>query len=272
MQTDLHIDGTLEAPRLNGQLSLDNAGFTVQSTRVTYSNALARLSFEGDRVIVDRFEVSDEDRDKLVAIGDFGIVKRSVGPMNVQVSAGQFKVLDNAFGQVEVDADLRVTGDATKPTISGTLSTQNGRIEVDQLLEQLTMNPYNTQGTVATAADAPAPATAGTPEPSAASPVSLYDAATVDVHVKLPDDLVLRGRDMQTTYSRIGLGNTNITVGGDLNIRKAPGGEPEVVGVVTVVRGFYEFQGRRFEVLRDSQIRFPARGRSILRCRWARNG
>jgi len=54
----------------------------------------------------------------------------------------------------------------------------------------------------------------------------------------------------------MGLGNANITVGGDLNIRKAPGGEPEVVGVVTVVRGFYEFQGRRFEVLRDSQIRF----------------
>ena len=39
-------------------------------------------------------------------------------------------------------------------------------------------------------------------------------------------------------------------------MRKAPGGEPDVVGTVSVVRGFYDFQGRRFEVLRDSQIRF----------------
>jgi autotransporter translocation and assembly factor TamB len=155
-----------------------------------------------------------------------------------------------------------VTGDATKPQISGTLSTQNGRLEVDQLLEQLTMNPYNTQGTVATEVPAPAVAEASQPSTSSSSLSSLssggglYDAATVDIHVLLPDDLVLRGRDIQTAYSRMGLGNANITVGGDLNIRKAPGGEPEVVGVVTVVRGFYEFQGRRFEVLRDSQIRF----------------
>ena len=48
----------------------------------------------------------------------------------------------------------------------------------------------------------------------------------------------------------------NVTVGGELQIRKAPGGEPDVIGTVTVVRGFYDFQGRRFEVLRDSQIRF----------------
>ncbi len=85
---------------------------------------------------------------------------------------------------------------------------------------------------------------------------SLYDAATVDVRVVLPDDLVLRGRDMHASFSRIGLGDMNITVGGDLEIRKAPAGQPDVIGTVTVVRGFYDFQGRRFEVLRDSQIRF----------------
>ena len=101
--------------------------------------------------------MSDEHRDKLVAIGDLGIVKQSVGPMNVQVSASQFKVLDNAFGHIDLDADLRVTGDASKPQIAGTLSSQNGLLEVDQLLEQLTMNPYSTQGTVATTTDVPGP-------------------------------------------------------------------------------------------------------------------
>src|SRR5438477_1756585 len=93
-------------------------------------------------------------------------------------------------------------------------------------------------------------------QPSVLKALTLYDAATVDIHVTLPDDLVLRGQDIQTAYSRIGLGNTNITVGGDLNLRKTPGGEPDVLGTVSVVRGFYEFQGRRFDVLRDSQIRF----------------
>jgi translocation and assembly module TamB len=86
--------------------------------------------------------------------------------------------------------------------------------------------------------------------------VGLYDTATIDIHLRLPDDLVLRGRDMHASFSRIGLGDMNITVGGEMQIRKTPGGEPDLVGTVNVVRGFYDFQGRRFEVLRDSQIRF----------------
>jgi hypothetical protein len=45
----------------------------VESTSVVYSNALARLTLEGDTVIVERFEVSDNDRDKLVAIGSLGL-------------------------------------------------------------------------------------------------------------------------------------------------------------------------------------------------------
>ncbi len=286
LEANLHVGGTIEAPRLDGQLNVAGAGFTVAPTAVTYSGALARLTFEGDRLLVDRFQISDEDHDQLVAIGQLGIVKRSLGEMNVQLSASAFKVLDNALGQVEVDADVRVTGDATKPQITGTVRSQNARLEVDQILAQLTKSAYKTQTTdalaeapalapasgaasgaaaasnpqaVETAPSAPArpaPPRAGAAANGASATPSLFDAATVDVRLRLPDDLVLRGRNMQTTYSRIGLGSMNIIVGGDLNIRKAPSGDPDIIGTVDVVRGYYEFQGRRFEVLRDSQIRF----------------
>jgi hypothetical protein len=35
-----------------------------------------------------------------------------------------------------------------------------------------------------------------------------------------------------------------------------PGGEPDVVGTVSIGGASTHFGGRRFEVLRDSQIRF----------------
>ncbi len=250
-QANVHVGGTLEAPRLDGLVQTENAGFTVATTGVTYSNAIARLVLEDDRLIVDRFELSDDDQDRLVAIGELGIVRRAVGEMNMQISASQFKVLDNDVGSIEIETDLRVTGDAAKPNISGEVVTEAGRVEVDRILEVLGRNPYSTAATVATS-DA-----AG--EPAAAAPaqnLGLYDASTVDVRLVLPDDLVLRGRNMHASFSRIGLGDMNITVGGDVRIRKAPGGVPDTVGTVSVVRGFYDFQGRRFEVLRDSQIRF----------------
>ncbi len=254
LQADVHLGGTLEAPRLNGLVQTSNGGFTLVATGVTYAQGIARLAFEGDRLVVDRFEISDDDQDRLVAIGELGIIRRSLSQMNMQVSASQFKVLDNEFGSLEIGTDVRVTGDASKPSISGEVRTEAGRMEVDQLLEQLARSPYRTEATIATATETEGTAEAGTPAPPART--SLYDAATVDVRVVIPDDLLLRGRDMHASFSRIGLGDMNITVGGDLQVRKAPSGEPDVVGTVSVVRGFYDFQGRRFEVLRDSQIRF----------------
>ena len=252
---DVRVQGTLESPRLNGLVETTNGGFSVVATGVTYSNAIARLSFEGDRVLVDRLELSDDDLDKLVAIGELGIERRSIGQVNLQVSTSQFKVLDNEFGDMQIDSDVRVTGDVDKPTVTGEIVTRPARLEVDQILEQLSRSAYSTEATVATeteltAGDVQAVVPGDDPE------VGVYDAATIDVRLRLPDDLLLRGRDMHASFSRVGLGDMNITVGGELQIRKAPAGQPDVIGSVTVVRGFYDFQGRRFEVLRDSQIRF----------------
>jgi translocation and assembly module TamB len=48
----------------------------------------------------------------------------------------------------------------------------------------------------------------------------------------------------------------NVTVGGDLRVRKDPGRPVSLVGTVNTVRGTYEFQGRRFDLARDGTIQF----------------
>jgi translocation and assembly module TamB len=45
-------------------------------------------------------------------------------------------------------------------------------------------------------------------------------------------------------------------MGGAVEIRKPSGEDVRLQGTVNTVRGFYEFQGRRFEVSRDGTIRF----------------
>jgi hypothetical protein len=251
---DVRVRGTLDSPRLHGLVETTNGGLTVVATGVTYTNAIARLLFEGDRLLVDRLELSDDDNDRLVAIGELGIEQRSIGQMNLQISTSQFKVLDNQFGDMQIDSDVRITGEVAKPVISGEIVTRPARLEVDQILEQLSRSAYSTEAIVATETETSLTEAAGSAGDDPR--VGIYDAATIDVRLRLPDDLLLRGRDMHASFSRVGLGDMNITVGGELQIRKQPAGQPDVVGSVTVVRGFYDFQGRRFEVLRDSQIRF----------------
>jgi translocation and assembly module TamB len=68
---------------------------------------------------------------------------------------------------------------------------------------------------------------------------------------------VLRGSDLQPTNAPISIGDINVTVGGLMQVRKPRGtNDVRLVGEVNTVRGNYEFQGRRFELMRDGRIRF----------------
>ena len=85
---------------------------------------------------------------------------------------------------------------------------------------------------------------------------TLFSALDLDVTLAVPDNMVVRGNDLRPANAPIDIGDMNVTVGGELRLRKAAGGELSVVGDVDTVRGSYNFQGRRFEILRDGHIRF----------------
>src|SRR5688572_10518582 len=79
----------------------------------------------------------------------------------------------------------------------------------------------------------------------------------VDLRVLVPNNLVVRGSDIRPSGpASVSVGDINVTVGGDVRMRKAPGATTAITGVVNTVRGTYDFQGRRFEVERDGVIRF----------------
>ena len=86
---------------------------------------------------------------------------------------------------------------------------------------------------------------------------------TMDVHLNVANDFVLRSNDLTVPGAPIGLGAVNITIGGDLRLVKTAGRDVvRLLGSVNTVRGTYDFQGRRFAVLRDGTIRFEG-GRDI---------
>jgi translocation and assembly module TamB len=78
----------------------------------------------------------------------------------------------------------------------------------------------------------------------------------MDVQLSVPNDLVVKVGSLQLPDAPIGLGALTVTLGGDLRATKDPGGRLRMVGTVSTVRGSYDFQGRRFEILRDGSIRF----------------
>jgi autotransporter translocation and assembly factor TamB len=199
--------------------------------------------------------------------------------VDLHVVSEEITLMRNPLGQFDVELDLRARGALQQLEITGVATLEGARLEVDELLEQFSSSAYSVEAAepvpepVRQAAAQIAPnggdSADGDPgeEPAGAQPEPLaeigealantpFQNATIDVTLNMADDVVLRADDLRTTPGSMGLGSTNLTVGGDLNLRKDPGGELRMVGGVDVVRGFYDFQGRRFDIARGSAVQF----------------
>ena len=264
---DVTVTGTTAAPRIDGRAEIADGAFAIRGTGASYSDLDASVRFEGDRVRIERLRVLDDDEHPLEVSGELRVTQRAVSDLQVVVTASGFEVLDNALGDIELDLQLDVRGAVTSPSVEGEVTVRSGRIELDRLLSTVLDRPY------ATEAEGPAlpskPSTAGgAPTTPQAGETDSHDhdtadeaggafaRSTLDVRIIVPENLVVRGNDVRPPGARFSLGDVNLTLGGDVRLTKAPGGDVVAVGTVETVRGTYDFQGRRFTVERDGRISF----------------
>jgi autotransporter translocation and assembly factor TamB len=236
-------------------------------------------------VRIQEFRLQDDNRATLRVAGELGVHARSVGAVNISIDSDNFELIDNELGDVQMQTALKITGELRRPRVVGDVRLDAARIEVDRVLE-IFYSPYSVESlpdvvsaerTVegsgsaegatrealnrarASAAQPGAEEKAAEDEAAAAAAASagIGQALALDVHVVVPDNLVLRGQNIRPGGpTGTALGDMNITVGGDLRVRKEPSRPITVVGTVNTVRGTYEFQGRRFDLARDGTIQF----------------
>lgn len=272
-QLDIRLTNTGRVPVVDGEVTLSDAGFLVTATGVTYRNVNGTLDFEDDKVIVRQLSAASGDGRTLQVTGEVGLRNAHRGSVALTLAGDGVRVLDNEMGQVELDSTLTVTGTVTAPVIEGDLVLTSGRLEVDAILPRIATNTYATEAAyqgIPTSADEDAlpvvPNILGTTDddmvpgdaPRPSRTMFVYDDMALNVRVRIPDNLVLRGRDVEVGRSRIG--DVNVTMGGDFRVAKTPGESLVLIGAVNTVRGTYSYQGRRFEIARDGQVLFRGDG------------
>ena len=247
LQAKFDVTGTADDPRLNGAVTVKDGAFRLENTGVSYTGLDGRIDLLPDRVHIDDLHLLDNQNQQLTASGDLSVSGLQVGEVNLYFSATDFKVLDNDMGNLRLNSDLRLTGTLTQPRIEGELYVSTGTLNLDQILARIGSSPYAT-----TATEAP-----GTPAGEAPTETeSSWRRPQLTVHLVIPNDLVIRAKDVRTSNQALGLGSMNLTLGGDLNLGAKAGQPMTVVGAVNTVRGFWDFQGRRFQILRDGSVRF----------------
>lgn len=285
IEADVHVGGSGHDPHFQGYVDIKNGGFTVPAAGGTFSGLTTRINLEPDRMQIQQFQLLDHHGEKLTIAGQLAVHEGQVSGVDVSIDSDNFEVLDNELGDIQVQTALKITGEIRKPRVTGDLRLDAARVEVDRVL-QVFYNPYAEQAlpevqsaervvegsgsaeeaTRTALSTVQQPAGSVAPEPgaapgaapeTAAAPPSAFDPVALDIHMVVPDNLVLRGKDIRPGGpTGTALGNLNITVGGDLRIQKDPGGQVAPVGTVDTVRGTYEFQGRKFDLVRGGTIRF----------------
>src|SRR5262249_27131177 len=167
---------------------------------------------------------------------------RRIGGVSIAVTADDFKVLDNKMGNVRIRSDMRLTGELRAPRVEGDLGLTTGRIDLDRIMAQVQDPAYGTQQTQY--------------QSEATANASAFDALQMDLHVTVPNDFVVKADDLKAPGAPIGLGALLITLGGNVYVSKVPWDQVRLYGTVNTVRGHYDFQGRRFDILRDGTVKF----------------
>ena len=265
-EAHLRISGTAADPRPEGTLTVANGGLKVEPTGGVYSHMVARLELQPDRIHIAQVTVLDNHNNALSFSGDVALDERRVSGVQFYVTADDFKVLDNKLGNIRVQSRLEVAGDLRAPRLTGYFGLTTGEVNLDQALALVAPSPY------ATEAAKPDSGIAEAAAPADAPPAVGYAASSIDVQINVPNELVVKGSNLQTPGSPIGLGALVVTLGGDIHATKEPGDSVRLVGAINTVRGTYDFQGRRFEILRDGSIRFVGLEDSTRRSTCGRGG
>jgi TamB, inner membrane protein subunit of TAM complex len=281
LQADVRLTGSGQDPHLEGTIDIKNGAFGVPLGGVSYTGLHTRIDLKPDLITIQKFQLTDEHGEPLTISGQLAVHARQVGAVDIILQSDNFEVIDNSLGDVGLDTELKITGELRRPRVEGQVRIEAGRIEVDQVL-QMFHDPYSvasvpqvvsaersvegsgsasdaTKQALLRAQGLAAPREAAAPEPEAGAgePQGLFAPLAMDVRLVIPDNLVLRGKNLRPGGpTRAAIGDVNVTVGGNLQIRKAPDGPVTVSGIVNTVRGTYEFQGRRFDLARDGTIRF----------------
>jgi autotransporter translocation and assembly factor TamB len=242
---DVHLTGTGENPQASGTVRVQQGDFTLAATGAHYANVSVDATLQGQALQLTRLLLHDDDGDVLQGTGRVQLVNRAVRDIEFVVTGNDFTVLDNELGHVSVDTTLNVFGTIRAPKVAGLVRVHSARLEVDQLVERFGSSPY-TPETRPNGGAAPAPAADEEP----LVPLGM------NLTIQVPDNLILRGNDIRTNTSAVALGDVNLTAGGDFTLVREGSAPPVLIGTITTVRGTYDFQGRRFQVLRDGMITF----------------
>lgn len=215
------LAGTVNEPRLNGRLNLTQGAFSDSQTGLRLTDVTLASRFDDTTALVETFSAADGGRGRVAGQGRIGLRQGSGSTFQLQLTG--FQILDNDLAQARASGPLTVVrGEDGNIQLTGRIDIDEGRIEA---------NPPGSNGIVrmdVVEINRPGGDEEETQRSARGPQIGL------DIQLRSPGgDLRVVGRGLNVEM------NLNARVQGTI-------AQPVLSGTAGVVRGDYEFAGKRF--------------------------
>jgi len=225
---DITVGGSVQAPRVKGDLRLEDGYLTLPKNGLTYETVTAKIHIDQDRLDIRKLLLRGDREGTLEVAGRVDL--EGIRPHRVDLTfrGKDFLIPYQKAIEARISPRLSLKGPVDALSLAGEITLTQGKINLDRMAPQ---TPPDIQIVGATAAGNGKERIAEeTPEPE------FIHHLTTRITIKAPRNVWLKGQDL------------NAEIGGNLTLGKRSGKSFTLVGALRTIRGFYYFQGRRFVV------------------------
>lgn len=129
---ELNITGTLDEPRLNGQLMFNEAGLNIAMLNADFMMDKQSITFNDKGIQFRRFQIEDLRGNTARINGSIETTSYTDFDFNLNLTTDDFAAVNSTredndlfFGKLYVTSNIRITGDMHKPRIDGTVKANN---------------------------------------------------------------------------------------------------------------------------------------------------
>jgi translocation and assembly module TamB len=220
--------GTLDRPQIRGSLRTERARIESAVTGMVIDNVRADGRFGGSRLVLDSFSGTTKRGGKVAGKAAFDLAAPKGFGMDISLQADNAQLLERDDISAQVTGPIRISSDGGIGSISGKVKLASGgfRLGSATAAAQLPRLPVREGNRPADER----------PTPRRLTPWRL------DLDVDAPERLRVTGLGINSEWS------ADLKIGGTVT-------EPRINGRADLIRGSYDFAGRRFDLERGL-IRF----------------
>lgn len=214
---DVRLTGTFAAPRLGGEIRINDLALSSLSLPVAIDGGTGRIVFAGDRVVIENFTANANDG-TLRANGEVALAGLQPSKWQINVTGEDVNIY-YLGARIVANTTLQLNGTPNSQTLSGRVN-----VPIAEYTSNFSFDSLGGSGGLSFGGGY-----------SGGGGSSFMPPINLDIRVEAPDSFLIRNEQVNTVAS------ASLTVGGTIS-------DPDVSGRVTLEGGSIKFRGQRYDI------------------------